>query len=69
MRNLGPHRNSKMIQNLGMYDCLATCSHGAEDYQFTYQNKIKIKESFDSKPTHINKLFENEEAFLNAPII
>ena len=49
-------KNAKMLHNLQMLDGFANCQ---EDYEWTYLDKIKIKQrDFPlSKPTHIDRLF------------
>ena len=51
-----------------MLDGFAFCADD-DDYQHTYLDNIKIKdvEYDDTKPVYIDKLFENEDAFLQAP--
>lgn len=47
-----------------MLDGFALCADDQE-YQRTYLDKIKIKQGeFDDKPVHIDKLFEDEDQFL-----
>jgi len=49
-----------------MLDGFAFCADD-EDYQHTYLDKIKIKDvEFDTRPVYIDKLFENEDAFLSS---
>lgn len=69
---LGPQisyggRQSKQLQNLHMIDGFAHCRN--VNYQRTYLDRINIKrnyiqENFNDKPVHIDKLFENEDLFL-----
>lgn len=77
MNKLGPqfdptnlyNKNKKMFQNLAMLDGLALCADN-EDYERTYLDQIKIasyyeNENFNDKPSHIGKLFANEDKFLD----
>ena len=65
------NKNKKMFQHLNMLDGVALCAED-ENYQRTFLDRIKIVENdlkqapFNNKPTHIDKLFENEEQFLQS---
>ena len=54
-----------MFQNLHMLDGIAIC----EDYEPSFLDNIKIDSSHyldaRDKPTHINKLFEHEDEFMD----
>ena len=55
-----------------MLDGFAFCGEDAE-YEHTYLDRIKIGNNQENyldckKPVHIDKLFENEEAFLDDPM-
>ena len=52
-----------------MLDGFAFC--GNSEYEHTYLDRIKIdQENYldNNKPVHIDKLFENEDAFLDDPM-
>ena len=66
------NKNLKMFQNMSMLDGIAMCGED-DDYQRTYLDQIKIKhnyiqENFYNRPVHIDKLFANEDVFLDQPI-
>jgi hypothetical protein len=53
-----------------MLDCIALCGD-KDDYQRTYLDDIKIKgnindQNFMRGPTHIDKLFQHEDEFLDS---
>jgi hypothetical protein len=54
-----------------MLDGFAFCAEDAE-YEHTYLDRIKIDnyENYldNNKPVHIDKLFENEDVFLDDPM-
>jgi len=65
------NKNKKMFHNLAMLDGLAICTDNV-GYERTYLDQIKIKNyyqdgNFNDKPSHIDKLFENEDQFLDGP--
>ena len=76
MRSLGPDlndtnyrdQNIKRMHNLAMY----SIAHLEEKQnERTYLDKIKIRQSDlfqQNKPVHIDKLFENEEKYLDQPV-
>ena len=64
-------KNTKLLNNLAMIDGMALCfnSNDAEIQPRTFLDKMNVNEltntqGFD-KPTHIDRLFANEEAFLD----
>lgn len=53
-----------MFKNFEMLDGIALCG---PDYERTYLDSIKIEAvNPDNKPTHIDKLFEHEDEFLES---
>jgi hypothetical protein len=77
MDRLGPefnpsnliNKNQKMFHNLSMLNGFAFCGED-EAYEHTYLDRIKIDknyihDNFNDKPPHIDKLFENEEEYLD----
>jgi hypothetical protein len=54
-----------MFKNFEMLDGIALCADD-QDYEWTYLDRIKINDvaPFDAKPSHIGKLFEREDEFL-----
>lgn len=65
------NKNKKMFRHLNMLDGVALCD---ENYRGTFLDSIKINGEdlqtldFNNKPTHIDKLFEKEEEFLQNSI-
>ena len=54
-----------MFHNMSMLDGFAFCADD-EEYEHTYLDQIKIKDSnYDTRPVYIDKLFENEDLFLD----
>ena len=81
MDRLGPEfnpsnlikKNQKMFHNLSMLNGFAFIGDD-EAYEHTYLDRIKLDKNYlhnnlCDKPVHIDKLFENEEAFLDDEII
>ena len=60
-----------MFHNLSMLDGFAFCGE-ENQYEHTYLDRIKIgiTENYldNNKPVHIDKLFENEDEFLDDPM-
>jgi hypothetical protein len=57
-----------MFHNLSMLNGFAFCGED-EAYEHTYLDRIKLDKNYlhdnlNDKPVHIDKLFENEDAFL-----
>jgi hypothetical protein len=78
MQRLGPefnpnnliNKNKKMFHTLSMLDGFAFCADD-DEYEHTYLDRIKIEQENyldNNKPVHIDKLFENEDAFLDDPM-
>lgn len=64
------NKNKKMFHNLSMLNGFAFCADNNE-YSHTYLDRIKIEQENyldNKKPVYIDKLFENEDAFLDDPM-
>lgn len=62
-----------MFQNLAAIDCFAICNDVDEQYQRTYLDEINLNymlennQFFNKKPVHLDRLFEDEDLFLDPP--